>query len=226
MIYRASPSLSTKTLASEISLALEDHGYDTTVFTWGSDTSKLSGQPCISLLELEEPLLYELSAYDLSCIKQILLETSSFLWITAFDEPSAAMIDGLTRVVRNETPGLALRTLHAGRETHLSAGCLAQSVIKVFLSKTQDEEFRLKDGHLQTSRVMEDVGRSQEITNLLPDAPQTVSRLTLGQASSPLKFCIQSPGMLDSICMTADESARSELEPDFIEIQVKATALK
>jgi hypothetical protein len=39
-------------------------------------------------------------------------------------------------------------------------------------------------------------------------------------------MCIQTPGMLDSICMEIDELAETELEPNYVEIQVKASSVK
>ena len=226
LIQAADPSRTAQILATELALSLEKYGYDTDSFIWSSDVSKLAGQSCISLLEIEKPLLRNLNEKDFDCVKKIILETSSLLWITGFDDPSAAMIDGLARVVRNETPGLSLRTFHSEESFLSSAGTLAELISKAFISKTQDEEFRVRDGLLQISRIEEDTPLNKQMNSLLPGAPQKISSLPLNQAQCPLKLCIRSPGMLDSICMIADDSAETELPSDFIEIQVKATALK
>ena len=226
LINAADRSESAQMLTRELSYSLEQHGYATASFVWGSDVSKLAGQSCMSLLELERPLLRDLSEKDFTYIKKIILDTSSLFWVTGIDDPESAMIDGLARVVRNEIPGLLLRTFHSENSSLAPAAPLAESISRAFASKTQDDEFRVKDDLLQTSRIEEDTDLNKQISNLLPDAPEIISSMPLGRAGDPLKLCVQSPGILDSICMKVDESAETALETDSIEIRVKATALK
>ncbi len=136
------------------------------------------------------------------------------------------MFDGLARVVRNETPGLSLRSFHAGEASASSATHLAQLIKRAFDSKTEDDEYRLQDGLLHTSRIEEDTALNSDISSLLPGGTKSISMLPLKQIPYPVKLHVRSPGMLDSICMEPDESAESELQAGFVEIEVKATALK
>lgn len=226
-VHAANPTKAALAVASRLAESLEKHGYETGVFTWGSDVSTLTGKSCISLLEFQKPLLQDLSAADFESVKKLILDTKSLFWVTALDDPSAAMIDGLVRVVRNETPGLDVRVFHADEPSTLSApGHLADMISKAFLSTGPDNEFQVKDELLHICRVEEDAVLNEEINSLLPGAEERITTLPLGEVPYPVKLCVKSPGMLSSVCLEPDSSAEAELEADFVEIQTKATALK
>lgn len=215
-----------RAVASDISTVLEGHGYELDAFSWGSDVSSLAGKTCISLLELQDPILQNLTESDFESIKKLILASASIFWITAFDDPSSSMIDGLARVVRNETPGLSLRTFHAGGAFLSFSARLANLVSTAFTSKSEEDEYSVKDDLLHISRIEEDVALNDQINDLLPGAAPTVTNLALKDADFGLKMCIQTPGMLDSICMEIDELAGTVLEPNYVEIQVKASSVK
>jgi acyl transferase domain-containing protein len=214
-----------QTAVSAIRTALQDGGYEVDTFTWGSDVSALAGKTCISLLEVQDSILQDLSSSDFDDIKQLILASASVFWVTTFDDPSAYMIDGLARVVRNETPGLSLRSFHVGG-AQISSDRLASLVSTAFKSKTEEDEFRVKDDLLQVSRIEENLALNDQINDLLPNATATITSIPLKEAKSGLKMCIQTPGMLDSICMEVDELADAELESNYVEIYVKASAVK
>ena len=222
------PELSEKAqaVASAISTALEVHGYKIDTFSWGSDISSLASKTVISLLELQSSILEDLSKSDFKNIKKVVLDSASVFWVTAFDAPSSSMIDGLARVVRNETPGLSLRTFHASEASLSSSSRLAKLVSTAFNAETEEDEYQIKDDVLQVSRIQEDVVLNEQINDLLPDAISTVNSMPLKDAKFPLKMGIQTPGMLDSIIMELDELAETELGPDYVEIQTKASAVK
>ena len=226
LVQVADPSEAAQAVASQLANFLEQQGYKTTLFVWGTDVSLLIGRTCISLLELQEPLLRDLTQQNFDFVKRLILESASLFWVTGFDDPSAAMIDGLARVVRNETPGLSLRTFHADEPWLLSTLRLAELIGRAFITAPEEDEIQLKYGLPHISRIEEDIAFNQQVHGLLPGAPKTKTSLPLRQAPQPLKLCVQTPGMLDSICTEPDDAAETELHPDFIEIQVKATALK
>jgi hypothetical protein len=226
IIQAANPSSAATTVASQLTMSLENHGYEISTFTWGSDVTVLAGKSCISLLELQESLFQDLGAKDFDFIKKLILNTASLFWVTGFEDPSASIIDGLARVVRNETPGLSFRTFHAEQRSIFSAGHLAELLDRSFHSKTEDDEFQVKNGIIHISRIEEDSAFNRQINGLLPGTPKMISNQALKDINHPVKLCIQTPGLLDSICMEADDLPETELEPDYIEIQIKATALK
>ena len=215
-----------RAVASDISTVLRDHGYEIDTFSWSSDVSSLAGKTCLSLLELQGSILQDLNKTDFENIKKLILASTSIFWVTAFDDPSASIIDGLARVVRNETPGLSFRTFHAGMASLSLSGRLARLVSTAFNSKSEEDEYLVKDDLLHISRIEEDLALNDQINNLLPGAAPTITSLPLKEAKSGLKMCIQTPGMLDSICMEIDQLAGTELEPNYVEIQVKASSVK
>lgn len=205
---------------------LAQNGYKTNRFTWGSDVSVLNGKTCIALVELENSILQNLGEGDFKILKDLVLEAKSILWVVGFgDDPSANMIDGLVRVVRNETPGLSFRTFHAG-DRSLSTNKLGELISHVSLSSSPDTEFEVKDGLLNVGRIHEEEGLNNEIHQLVSGTDNEIAKAPLGQAPYPLKLCIPNPGILDSLCFEPDDLPETELEPEKIEIEVKATALK
>lgn len=228
VLLASDPTAMALTVAVNLISRLQEHHYKTRVFRWGSDVSDLAGRECISLLEVGKPLLRDLDAADFESLKRLILEAKSLFWATVLDDPSTALIDGLVRVVRNETPGLDVRVFHADEPSSIAApaSALAGLMSRAFLSTGVDNEFRVKGDILQICRAEEDTELNEEIDGLLPGAAKTITRVPLGQIEYPVKLSVQSPGMLSSVCLVADESAEAELEPDFVEIQTKASALK
>ena len=226
LIQPAEPAVHTQAVASDLTACLEKTDHSITPFRWGSDISKLSGKSCISLMELETPLLRDLGRDDFDTLKNAVLGAQKMFWIVGFDDPSAALIDGVARVVRNEVPGLSFRTLHTKEQTVLSTGNLTELIARAFNSKTEDDEYLINDGVLQVSRIEEDEVLNAQINDVLPGAESKIVSMPLKQAQYPLKLAVQKPGMLDSLCLEPDDLPETALEETFIEIQVKATALK
>lgn len=228
MILAANPSGLALKVASKLSTTLQKHQYGTRLFSWGSDISTLAGKSCISLLEFENSLLGDLRAEDFEPFKKIVFETKSLFWVTALEDPSTAMIDGLLRVVRNETPGLDVRILHADEQLSPVASIerLVGLLAKAFLWNGEDKEFQIKRNVLHICRAEEDFVLNEEIQSLLPGSTDIITNVPLGKIQYPVKLSVRSPGMLNSVCMEHDESAEAELEPDFVEIETEATSLK
>jgi len=228
IILAANPSEKALAVASKLITSLQKNHHETRIFSWGQDVSALGGKSCISLLDFEKSLLQDLRAEDFEPFKKLILETKSLFWVTALNDPSAAMIDGLVRVVRNETPGLDVRILHADEPSSLVAPAehLADLLAKAFLWDGEDKEFRVKDDVLHICRAEEDDVLNEEINSLLPGSTKAIAEVPLGEIQYPVKLCVRSPGMLSSVCLEPDESAEAELEPEFIEIETKATSMK
>lgn len=228
VLLASDPTAMALTVAVNVITRLQEHNYKTRVFRWGSDVSDLAGRECISLIEVGKPLLRDLAAEDFESLKKLIFETKSLFWATILDDPSTALIDGLVRVVRNETPGLDVRVFHADEPvSHAApANFLAGLMSKAFLSTGVDNEFQVKGDVLQICRAEEDAELNEEIDGLLPGSAKTITRVPLWRIDYPVKLSVQSPGMLSSICLEPDVSAEAELEPDFVEIQTKASAVK
>lgn len=228
VLLASDPTAMALTVAVNLISRLQENHYKTRVFRWGSDVSDLAGRDCISLLEVGRPLLRDLAADDFEPLKKLILEAKSLFWATVLNDPSTALIDGLVRVVRNETPGLDVRVFHAEEPSShpAPANFLAGLMSRAFLWTGVDNEFQVKGDVLNICRAEEDTELNEEIDGLLPGATKTITKVPLGQIEYPVKLSVQSPGMLSSVCLEPDELAEAELEPDFVEIQTKASALK
>jgi hypothetical protein len=226
IILTANPTEAERTLSSELNMVLTKCGHEVFVTPWDSDISPLAGKTCISLLEFQRPLLRDLTEEDFGRLKKLFLNSTRLLWVTGFDDPSAYIIDGLSRTVRNEVPGLVLSTFHVDEPSLLLLEKLAELIRNAFTSTGKENEFRVMRGIIHVSRIEEDIALSEDIGSLLPGASKTISRLPLNHLKYPVKLGVQSPGLLDSICMEEDVGIDTELQPDLVEIQVKATALK
>ena len=211
----------------ELTVRIESHGLR--VFAISAhgpiDESVVNNKHCISLLEFDQSILEDITEEYFAMIKVLVLKTSSLLWVTGFEGPSSKIVDGLARVVRNETPGLRFRTFHAGNPTKISAD-LAGLLCQAACSDSAEDEFAVIDNRLYIGRIEEDHAINKQINGLLPSGAKTMSRMRLGDIAFPVKLTVQSPGMLDSICMEYDSAAESELDPSDVEINVKVSSIK
>ena len=226
IIQPAHLSAKAHTVSQQLSEAFTKNSCRTSFFSWGSDPSALKGKPCVSLLELERPMLSDMNERDFEILKILITEAKKIFWIVGFDGPSSEMVNGLARVVRNEMPGVSFQTAHMNIVKSSYFERLSSAIARVFRSKTADDEFRIEDDIVSISRVEEDVVANKQVQALMPNAPDIIDMVPLGQAGGPLKLRIQTPGMLDSLCFEGDDLPLTELEADQIEIDVKATALK
>lgn len=196
------------------------------IFTWGSDMAQLKRRPCISLLELDRPMLSNLSETDFASIKRVVMEAKEVFWVVGFEGPSSGMVNGLARVVRNELPGLGFRTANFNLVAESSHGDLGTLIGGAFASKSTDDEYKIQNGTTLISRIEEDSSENEQLQNLLPNAGDQIDNMPLGEAKGPHKLAIQTPGMLDSLCFEPDDLPSTELESDQVEIDVRATAVK
>ena len=226
IIHPAHLSAKAYTASQQLSEAFTKDSCRTSFFSWGSDPSALKGKPCVSLLELERPMLSDMNERDFEFLKIFITEAKRIFWIVGFDGPSSEMVNGLARVVRNEMPGVSFQTAHMNIVKSSDFERLSSAIARVFRSKTADDEFRIQEDIVSVSRVEEDVVANKQVQALMPNAPDIIDMVPLGQAGGPLKLRIQTPGMLDSLCFEGDDLPLTELEADQIEIDVKATALK
>ncbi|KAK6208644.1 polyketide synthase [Colletotrichum tabaci] len=222
--------------------ALQSLGFTTLLAAWEpSQAPSLRGKTVISLLELEAPFWGALApAQDsgtaeesaFSAARDLVLSADSLFWVTGFDDPAAAIVTGVARVVRNEMPGLSFRTLDV--RDPLGANS-ARLVSCAFASpQSTDAEFRIHDGLVQVNRVVPDDAVNGEMNQLVNTAADTATsgrrteNLALGSlhSNSRLQLAVESTRELDSLhFVEQDEEAEPELGEDEVEISVKASHL-
>lgn len=221
------PPAATRVLEHHLTAALTGRGYKVSSVVWGEvDVSTLKGKTCISLMELEQPFLENLGEEDFNAVKQLILDAGSVMWVNGLDTPASGMMNGVARVVRNEVPGIKLRTFNAPYISLGKPARLAEIISRVFSSGSADNELLFKDDFIQVSRVVEDVSLNDEMDRINPQNSKLVDHIPLRDAPSPLKLAIGTVGIMDTLCFERDNLPRTELKSDEVEIKVKATALK
>ncbi|KAI0021335.1 polyketide synthase dehydratase-domain-containing protein [Xylariomycetidae sp. FL0641] len=88
------PSLEVQTLAKQLGHMLEEYGYTVTM---QSDLphQALNDKACISLLELDNPVLGTLSEAEFHSLRSLWASSERRLWLTRGDNPLLGMVDGM-----------------------------------------------------------------------------------------------------------------------------------
>ncbi|KAM0389205.1 hypothetical protein ACHAQC_009086 [Fusarium culmorum] len=212
----------TKEFAEEVQLDLEGQGFSVSTESLADsiDDSTFDGKTCVSLLEVEQPLLDSLSESDFQLIRKVVLTSQRILWVTHGESPSLALVDGFSRCIMSEIEGVKFQVLHLSEPTGLQHG--PRLAAKVIASKASDNEFRDKDGLLQVARIFKGLTENENIRHHLHDDVQ-VTRLS--NQDRPLRLTIGKPGLLDTLYFVDDERVLAPLADHEVEIQVKATGL-
>lgn len=227
ILQSPNPSKVVTDAAVHLSKSLTSVGYRASIIEWGSGTVTFKNKTVISLLEIDNgrPFLQDISEEDFAELKLLILESSSLLWVSSTYDPGHSIVTGLSRVIRNEEPGLSFRTLHVDfSNPSLTAG-FTDNVLRILNSDSEENEFMVKDDIIHISRIVEDDALNQKLDLLDPQKRKTIVKEALGNAG-PLKLFIQNPGLLDSLCFELDSLPATDLENDEIEITVMATSLK
>ncbi|EQB46130.1 hypothetical protein CGLO_14878 [Colletotrichum gloeosporioides Cg-14] len=185
-----------------------------------NDSDSSSPAVVVSLLELEQPMLADLSESDFQAIQSLILQSKRILWVTGGgDDPSFYIVDGLARTVANEKASLRFQTLHLSSPSSASGPSLAG---RILASNTPDNEFREVQGLLQTSRVYKSAVGERRIARHLKDATRIVP---LAQEISPVRLAIGRPGLLDTLHFVKDERTLEPLSDTDVEISVRASSI-
>jgi hypothetical protein len=226
ILQSSDPSKAAAAAAAQLGKSLSALGYKPDLVLWDDDDLSLEGKTCISLLEIDGPILHNLAEEDFDQVKDLILETDSVLWVSSPVDPSSSMVTGLARVVRGEEPGSGFRTLNASLSNSPSVDQFAKHILRVFQNSTADNEFMIENETIHVSRIVEDDALNGELDLLDPQNKTSTGKVVLADAPGPLKLCIQNAGLLDSLCFELDDIAGTDLEEDELEITVKATSLK
>ena len=132
----------TQDLSSMLEKTLQSQGYSVTTEPWGAgiNSNDLKGKTYVSLLELEQPLLDNLSERDFHNVRAVVLNCQRPLWITHGDNPSFGMVDGFARCIMSEIAGTMFQLLHLSEATGLQHG--ASLATRMLESDSNDNEYR------------------------------------------------------------------------------------
>lgn len=228
-------SLSQQALADELQATLKStqrlSSSRATLKEASCDTSLLN-EFCVSLVDIDGPLLSRFDANLFEAIQSTLKSGTNMLWLTrqttGQEEPCPGIMDGLVRVLRTENPQLVFVTLAvestgAGLQEHVVT---IMRVLNATISHMKDRSFEpeyvQKSGLLQISRIVEANYLDRQVSSQLSPKQRKVQ--DFGE-SPHLTLSLESPGLLDSLVFVEDEKAAKPLAANEIEIEVRAVGL-
>ena len=183
----------------------------------------------LCLASLDTPFLFDMSESKLAWLQDLMRHTKKLLWVTASSIknsklPFYSQAQGFFRSLRLEAADSQIITLAIESQGATSAASSAQHIIKVlqasFLdsSASQELEYVVRYGFLETCRAAEDVKGNSALNALL--SPRLHQKAW--SEGPALSLSIKTAGTLDSLCFTEDAVYETELAADEVEIEAKA----
>lgn len=222
-------------IASKLAVELRGLGVSISEITSVRDIQSynLNQVFCISLLEMDNSFLYNIEEEDFLAIKAVYQCASGMLWLTrgggeSATIPEVGLITGFARSLRSENH--QFRFVELALEEETSAIAAVKHILSVYqqnfmaVQEDLESEYMEKDGVLHINRVAEARQINDSIRSKL--ATQNVEMKKLKQSPErALTLTIGSPGLLDTLQFVDDTSIERPLEPDEVEIEVKAAGV-
>lgn len=213
-------SAEAQSVSQKLKIVLQDQGYSVTAKTGLVEV--VEGKTYISLLELEQPFLDNLSEPHFQSIRKLVLNCERLLWITCGDNPSLRMVDGFLRVIRSEIAGPKFQVLHLSSKGLQHGPALAARILE---KTTVDNEFRELGGLLQVSRIYKSIKENNQVRYHLNDSTRVTSLIGADDKLA-LRLTIGKPGLLDTLHFVPDESALlTPLANHEVELEVKVSGV-
>jgi NADPH:quinone reductase-like Zn-dependent oxidoreductase/SAM-dependent methyltransferase/malonyl CoA-acyl carrier protein transacylase len=224
----------------ELSPALEDslrslkHISDvTSIKPSDLPNTDLTSAICISLLEIDQPFMENISESDYLGIRKLIATGGGLLWVTgnSIVKPELDMILGVLRTVRweRDLEPACLASVSV-MEQNLSITGLLEKIMKIFTNQFVDlfpsefnSEFQLKDGIIYTSRLVDSDSGNDFLNNKF--AKPLPQMIRFGDSSRPIKLSTSSPGLLNKLEWVTDTIYNDPLGETQVEIDIKAVGL-
>ncbi|KAF2811619.1 putative polyketide synthase [Mytilinidion resinicola] len=204
--------------------SLASKGLEARSVEWTQSLAEMKGKRLVSLLELEKPLLADISPEDYDILKSVVLQNPQLLWVSIGEDPVMDAALGYLRALKNENLNLDVRYLHLEDKTVRTPEDLAKTITKIATVRNGDREFVEIDGRLCINRWVSDEGLSRMILN--DQTAGSPEYMAIGEAQTGLELNAGSLDHLDSFFFTIDTDSSSELAADEVAIEVKAIAIK
>ena len=242
VIKPVKPSEASEALSANISQQLSDMGLDVEHLTLedaaASDANGkpyIAGKAIMSLLECENPLVYDLAETDFNMLKKILIGSLGGLWIGRAggvlnpSDPAFCATTGLLRVLRGEHPDNRIHEFNFSSQIEISrpeaAGLVGRAFKTIFsedpsFAETEIAEF---NGRLYIPRLFDEKNKNH---SLQMHGRQPEPRLEpFCQPGRPLMLNIGAPGQLDTLHFIDDPKHLEPLTGSYVELEVQATAM-
>ncbi|KAJ4382621.1 hypothetical protein N0V86_001843 [Didymella sp. IMI 355093] len=209
-----------RTHSQRLQTCLADQGYNVTVISDVKHVDPSRDRCCISLLELAEPMLANISETEFQSLRKLWVGCERLLWITCGADPLMGLVDGLSRCVNVEIGGTRFQVLHL---SHEGAECAPDLVARIWSAagSSLGNEFRERNRLIQVPRMYQNLAEDEFLRQHLEDAIRSVDA-----SISPAGFSLTvgKPGLLDSLHFVGNTEA-SVLGDYDLEVDVVHTAL-
>jgi amino acid adenylation domain-containing protein/thioester reductase-like protein len=217
----------------EFAVALEaqrKNGVDRRDFLSLSSSRQSLGDDVIVLASLGDSLYFGdniTSGAEFDAVQALLTKGSrNIVWLTRgslmdVTSPEQALILGLARSARSENPDMRLVVLDIAPTSKPASS--AELAVQLLDEKIAENEIAEREGILYIPRVLANAQLNEKIPNGVGAEP---SLQPLYQANRPLALRIGRPGLLETLTFSDDlEITQEPLEPDDLELEVKASAI-
>ncbi|KAM7203575.1 hypothetical protein V8F33_002195 [Rhypophila sp. PSN 637] len=217
-----------QSFSAKLQKQLGDQGYSLTIKTDVTTANPTTDRVIISLLELDTPLLSNLSETEFHSLKTLWVGCERLLWITGdlLLNPLFGIVDGLSRVANSEVEGNKFQVVHLSDSVGIQEQRSDLAVRLLAASSSgkvgHDNEFREVGGLLQVPRLYKNYTEDDHIRLHLEDATRVIS---LDGDEASFRLTIGKPGLLDSLHFVREEVPIRELADNELEIEVKNTGL-
>ena len=243
VLEAGNPSPESRQLSDNVVTKLQSWGLDVLKTTLqeaaaveADDKPLVSGRGIVSLLEVEQPLVADLSEEQFEAVKNVLLTCKGGLWgarggvqVDPTVNPSFCATSGLLRTTRTERPDAPVFQLDLSTRAQLETLAVADLVLRSFKSQTEAEspeiesEVSERDGRLFIPRLYDEQPINHAVH--MRDRQYSPELQPLVQEGRPLRLDVGNPGMLDTIHFVDDVAPLAPLGDSEVEIEVKANGV-
>lgn len=188
-----------------------------------------SGAIVVALLELEDPVLSNLTSEKMQAVKIINGRARTVLWITAGDilgapKPDMSVAFGFFRTMRLEhhpTKFGILDTDYPRTSAELIGIRIFDVLSALEAHSTGDDEFVLHNGLIQVSRMIPQSSLEMSLANKRNQKTIKIPRRELGAA----ELVIRQPGNFSTVVMRQHQWALDPIQEGEVEIEILAGGL-
>ena len=201
-------------------------------------TPRQASKHCISLVEVGQAFVFNMSRPAFNQIKLLLKATPGLLWLTTgaqktAEMPLLALFHGLARTVRSEDSSKRIVTLDLDVAQDEDDAAVAMSAVNIVFNEsfveageveTPEVEYSLRDSKLFTARL-HPLGDINEVIENGHDQAVRVETLPLKMFRQPLKLKIAPSTDTTSTYFEVSDASKQPLRPYDVRIAVHSTNL-
>ncbi|KAH7316948.1 polyketide synthase-like protein [Stachybotrys elegans] len=188
---------------------------------------------CISLLEMERPVLATLNREDMELLHGLTSVTREIVWLIganlfAVPNPDLCLVQGLSRVLMVEQPSLRFAVIDVGSPEVFSSGSdnVCYNIARVLDQQEyiDDKEYALSHGLLHVSRIEPNLEINAAFQHRSWKTSASMAQLKLSHAN-PARLSIDRMGTMDSMHFQQLCEPPAGPPTGFVDVETKAVSL-